>query len=64
MKTTSHGLKLVLNISIDDKEPVPFEWLCSDELARVHNKWGERIGQNVSEHIAHNEADRKALLGV
>ena len=63
MKTTSHGLKLVLNISIDDKEPVPFESLSPDELARMRKKWGERIGQTVSEHIAHNESDRKALLG-
>lgn len=64
MKNASHGLKLVLNISIDGGEPVPLESLSPDALAQVREKMGERIGQTVSEHIARNESDRKALLGV
>ena len=59
---TDSGIKVVLNISIDDAEPVPFDSLTPEQVDNVRKKWGEKIGRVVSEHITNNEADRKALL--
>lgn len=57
------GIKVIMNISINGSEPVPFDLISQKQLAEARKSWGRCVGKIVSRHIVQHEADRKKLLG-